>query len=248
MVAFMQRFKSVPVILFASRKLSVNPLIPFICQNSAPGTWINLLTVSSGLLTVWSDTLFSRTVIHSTTNVLTLQFTCWLSSQTFFISNVYCPSNSSEKVFFVNRLKDVDTEALKVWLILGDFNLVRSSENRSALGVVDSEILIFNDLISSHNWIALPFTSRSFTRSNMQMPPLLVKLDWVFCSTDWLMAYPNSVVQPLSRPISDHVPYVTQFSSGIPRVSVFRFENYWADFASFMPTVTNLWNAAPYFL
>jgi endonuclease/exonuclease/phosphatase family metal-dependent hydrolase len=80
-------------------------------------------------------------------------------------------------------------------------------------------MLIFNDLISSHNWIDLPFTGRSFTWSNMQTPPLLVKLDWVFCSTDWLMAYPNSVVQPLSRPISDHVPYVTRFSSGILRAT-----------------------------
>ena len=79
---------------------------------------------SGGLLTAWSNTLFSGTVIHSTPNVLTLQFTCRLSSQTFFISNVYGPSHSSEKVSFVNWLKDVDTEALKVWLLLGDFNLI----------------------------------------------------------------------------------------------------------------------------
>jgi hypothetical protein len=139
----------------------------------------------------FGQSLFSGVVIHSTPSILTIQFTCRLTNNIFFISNVYGPSQPSEKASFVSWLKNIDTEALKVWLLMGNFNLIRSSDNRSAPGGSESEMLIFNDLINFHNWIDLPFTGRSFTWS------LLVKLDWFFCSTDWLMAYPNTVVQPL---------------------------------------------------
>lgn len=100
-----------------------------------------------------------------------------------------------------------------------------------------SEMLLFNNLISHHQWVDLPFHGHTFTWSNMQVPPLLVKLDWVFCTATWLQSFPNTVVHPLPRPISDHVPYVLQISSGIPRAQIFRFENFLLDFASFVPTV-----------
>jgi endonuclease/exonuclease/phosphatase family metal-dependent hydrolase len=51
----------------------------------------------------------------------------------------------------------------------------------------------------------------------MKNDPLLEKLDWVFISTPWTMTSLDTKVVPLSRPISDHIPFVVQISTQIPK-------------------------------
>lgn len=164
------------------------------------------LPIVSNILIVWPDSLFIGTVVHSMVSVLTLKITCKLNQQTFYISNIYGPAHSQDKSNFISWLTNLDVSDFNEWVLLGDFNLIRSAENRSIPGGCPSEMMMFNDLISFRGLIDLPFQERSFTWSNMQDPPILVKLDWVFCNSGWLMAFPNSSVWVLSRPISDHVP------------------------------------------
>lgn len=76
----------------------------------------------------------------------------------------------------------------------------------------------------------------------MQLDPLLVKLDWIFTSPTWTLSYPATYVQPLSRPISDHVPYVLHIGSSIPRSNLFRFENHWTEHGDFLKIVDLHWN------
>lgn len=54
-------------------------------------------------------------------------------------------------------------------------------------------------------------------------------------------------MQPLSKPISDHIPYVITFGSSIPRSCVFRFENHWVEHPDFMKIVDLHWNSTAYF-
>jgi endonuclease/exonuclease/phosphatase family metal-dependent hydrolase len=51
----------------------------------------------------------------------------------------------------------------------------------------------------------------------MQANPLLEKPDWIFTSATWTLTYPDTKVLPLSRPISDHTPYVIQIISQISK-------------------------------
>jgi hypothetical protein len=97
---------------------------------------------------------------------------------------------------------------------------------------------MFNELISDLNLVEILFSGRSFTWSNMQEDPLLVKLDWVFTSANWTINSPGTYVQPLSKPIFDHIPYVVHIMSSIPKSKLFRFENYWADHLGFYDTVS----------
>ena len=80
----------------------------------------------------------------------------------------------------------------------------------------------------------------------MQTDPLLVKLDWVFTSSSWTLTFPATFVQTLSRPISDHTPYVMHIGSSIPKSKLFKFENFWVDHAGFLNTVDLPWNSSPY--
>jgi hypothetical protein len=96
---------------------------------------------------------------------------------------------------------------------------------------------MFNDCIIGLDLVEHPFNGRNFTWSNMQPDPILVKLDWVFSSVSWNLSYPGTVIQLLSRPISDHTPFVIHIDSYIPRSNFFRFENFWIQHPRFKETV-----------
>ena len=53
---------------------------------------------------------------------------------------------------------------------------------------------------------------------------------------------PATHVQPLSRPTSDHIPYVIHIGSNIPKYKLSRFENYWAEHPGFLENVSLHWN------
>jgi endonuclease/exonuclease/phosphatase family metal-dependent hydrolase len=51
----------------------------------------------------------------------------------------------------------------------------------------------------------------------MQKYPLLEQLDWFFTSAHWISDYPNSIVPPLAKTGSDHVPCVINIDTTIPK-------------------------------
>lgn len=80
----------------------------------------------------------------------------------------------------------------------------------------------------------------------MQDDPLLVKLDWIFTSASWTLSFPATFVQPLSKPVSDHIPYVLHIGSSIPRSKIFRFENFLVEHPGFLDAAKLHWNSSPF--
>ena len=75
----------------------------------------------------------------------------------------------------------------------------------------------------------------------MQEQPLLEQLDWFFTTADWISAYPNTVVFPLAKTSSDHVPCVVSIDTTIPKSKIFRFENFWVEMPGFLDCVKTSW-------
>jgi endonuclease/exonuclease/phosphatase family metal-dependent hydrolase len=92
------------------------------------------------------------------------------------------------------------------WIILGDFNLIRSPENRNRDGGDINNMLLFNRIISQLDLVEIPLKGRAFTWSNMQDNPLLEKLDWIFTSANWTTLFPHTIATPLAKLSSDHIP------------------------------------------
>lgn len=76
----------------------------------------------------------------------------------------------------------------------------------------------------------------------MQSPPLLKKLDWVFTNASWTLSFPNTTCKALVMEISDHNPMVITISTAIPKVHIFRFENYWLQRQGFNEILLERWN------
>ena len=47
------------------------------------------------------------------------------------------------------------------------------------------------------------------------------------------LSYPNTMVLPLAKSSSDHLPCVVTFVTSIPKSRIFRFENFWVNQAGF---------------
>jgi hypothetical protein len=188
---------------------------------------------SGGLLIAWNSSLLDGTIVHFNSYAVTCKLTCKLDNRSFHVTNIYGPSDHAQKQGFVTWLMNFDTSEFENWLLAGDFNLYRQPKNRNRPRGDMLEMNMFNELISNLDLTDVPFSGKEFTWSNMQAQPLLVKLDWVLTFASWPLSYPATHVQPLSRPILDHIPYVIHIGSNIPKANVFRFENYWMEHLGF---------------
>jgi exonuclease III len=128
---------------------------------------------SGGLIIIWCSSLFSGLVIHNEIFALTISFQSTKSQHTFKLSNIYGPCSGEGRIDFVNWLENINVQHDELWVLLGDFNFMRSTENRNRAGGNVEDMMKFNEIISAHALIELPLKGRSYTWSNMQEQPLL---------------------------------------------------------------------------
>lgn len=122
------------------------------------------------------------------------------------MTSVYGPCSEPTRTEFLSWFKDLNIQNDNNWIILGDFNFYRSLEDRNKPGGDIHDTFRFNEAIGHLELTEIPIKGRAFTWSNMQQDPLLEQLDWFFTSVNWTTSYPNTMVLPLAKPISDHVP------------------------------------------
>jgi hypothetical protein len=93
----------------------------------------------------------------------------------------------------------------------------------------------FNSIINL-GLIEIPLKRRRFTWSNMQESPLLEQLDCCFTSLAWTSSFHNTLLIPMVKPLSDHIPCNVQIGK-IPKSQVFRFEIFLMQHPGFMEIV-----------
>jgi hypothetical protein len=170
-----------------------------------------------------------------------VEFICNLNSQKWIPTNVYGPTTHHDRIIFTVWLFNLDTTGLDLWMILGDFNLMRGPENRNRTGGGSNNVVLFNSTIHHLDLEKIPLKLRAYTLHNMQDNPLLEKLDRIFTSADWTTTFLNTIALPLAKVSSDHIPNKVQIGTAIPRARIFIFEEYWAEFEGFIDTIDKHW-------
>lgn len=230
---------------FVFRKLRGKALILLILRNLLLKDLISFspsVGASGGILVCWVGAHFSANTLCVTRSAIIIQFTSIFSAESWTLVSIYGPSQEPERSLFVQWLFDLSIPDDENWLFMGDFNFYRSVDNRNRNGGNMNDMMIFNSIISNLGLLELPLKGRSFTWSNMQDCPLLQQLDWFFTTVSWSASFPKTMVKPLTRLISDHVPCVVQIGTSIPKADLFRFENFWIEHDGFFDLVTSVWN------
>jgi endonuclease/exonuclease/phosphatase family metal-dependent hydrolase len=198
---------------------------------------------SGGILVCWASSYFSMHFIEKQQFAIRLSVTSTHNLEAWTLVVVYGPCRQPARDVFVNWLFNLVIDEDDLWLLIGDFNFYRSSDNRNRPGGNFNDTMVFNNIISHLGLIELPLKGRSYTWSNMQEIPLLQQTDWFFTSVAWTTQFPLSLVLPLAKITSDHLPCKVQIGTNIPKANIFRFENYWFNHPSCMEQITNAWLA-----
>jgi endonuclease/exonuclease/phosphatase family metal-dependent hydrolase len=152
---------------------------------------------------------------------LVVNFTSTHNNFNWTLVSVYGPCHGVERDNFVAWLFNLNIPVDENWLLVGDFNFIRSQEDRNKPGGDLNDMFLFNEEIG-HLWLLeLQLKGRKFTWSNMQEIPLLEQLDWFFTSSNWISVLPNTMVLPLAKTGSDHVPCVVSIDTNIPKAKLF---------------------------
>lgn len=132
---------------------------------------------SGGIIMIWNSSIFSGRVFLSEPFALGVEFTSTQSAHQWKLVNIYGPCQGEQRVTFTNWLFNMDIPPSEDWLLLGDFNYIRSPDNRNKPGGNVHDMFTFNDFIREQNLTELPIKGRAYTWSNMQQNPLLEQLD-----------------------------------------------------------------------
>jgi endonuclease/exonuclease/phosphatase family metal-dependent hydrolase len=102
------------------------------------------------------------------------------------VTNVYGPTAYVEKMNFIEEIRQVGVMIDKPWIIVGDFNLIRSTNESTGQNHSLTHIFEFNHLINDLQLHEINTAQRTFTWSSKRRTSTLSKLDHIFLSQHWL--------------------------------------------------------------
>jgi exonuclease III len=140
---------------------------------------------SGGMIVLWNSSVFSGQLSEIQRFGIILNFTSVHDNSEWVLVCVYGPCQGLQRDLFVSWLYNLQIPAAANWLLLGDFNFIRSQDDGNKPGGDVNDMFIFNEIIGHLGLLELPLKGRSFTWSNMQSVPLLERLDWFFTSVNW---------------------------------------------------------------
>jgi hypothetical protein len=107
---------------------------------------------SGGSLIAWDSSKFSGQLIFQNNFAQSVEFSCKLPGENWILTNIYAPCTSEGKLNFLNWFKNIDMTIETKWLIVGDFNLMRSPENRNKPGEICRKCLRLMKQLANSDW------------------------------------------------------------------------------------------------
>ncbi|XP_074271485.1 uncharacterized protein LOC141595419 [Silene latifolia] len=144
-----------------------------------------------------------------------------------------------------NSLRQIACNA--PWLVLGDFNVVRSPDEKlSSTPPVLQEMSDFNAYLSSCQLDDLSSSGCDMTWTNKQDPDTRVwsKLDRVLVNPSWYSSFPTSYALFKEAGISDHSPILVHIFEDRQMVKRFSFLNSWIEHPDYLKIVQEAWHTS----
>jgi hypothetical protein len=147
----------------------------------------------------------------------------------FALYSVYGPAQNQNKNAFLAELANTCYKESLPYMIGGDFNIMRSPEDKSSGDFDPKWPNLFNVVIESLDLKEIMMSGRQYTWAGPGDNPTFEKLDRVLVSTEFEIMFPLSTVETRDRNISDHTPLVlnTGASTHFTQNRPFKFERGW---------------------
>lgn len=100
-----------------------------------------------GIVTIWNSSIFTGTILIEEDFALVIKFKSTQSAQEWTLVNIYGPCQGDSRVDYTNWLLNLNIPTNEDWLLVGDFNYIRSPSNRNKPGGNFNDMITFNDFI-----------------------------------------------------------------------------------------------------
>lgn len=123
----------------------------------------------------------------------------------WWFSGVYNPHQDGSKRVFFEELREVRSSCWGPRIVAGDFNQIFIVEDKNNTNINRSMLRHFRRLVNDLELKKIYLLCRRFNWSNEREEPMLVKLDYVFCSS-WVDLFPDCTLRSNASYLSDHCP------------------------------------------
>ncbi|GKV45597.1 hypothetical protein SLEP1_g52662 [Rubroshorea leprosula] len=197
---------------------------------------------SGGVLCVWDNDIFVKEAVVEIPGAVAIYGLWGLKKQKCCIVNVYASCNRNERMELWAKLQRMIEEDDGFWCIAGDFNSVRSEEERRGRSEHSRYREDLNDFIESAGLNDLPLTRRKFTWYKSD-GSAMSRLDRFLISDGLLTFWGDCCQVGLNRSISDHCPVILKKVNSDWGPKPFRALNCWDQHPDFIRVVEDIWKS-----
>ncbi|KAL4308915.1 hypothetical protein GQ457_01G015960 [Hibiscus cannabinus] len=193
------------------QETKINVLKPWLCRRLWSGNSGSLVVSTSegafgGLMTIWDKNFFRlESKIIKDRIILLIGFLCATNLRCGLL-NVYAPNDPGERNKFLDSVT-VFIENLHIPVLVGgDFNKVKSPEEKLGSGTNTQSMFVFKEFIQRNNFVDLPMYGSKFTWVKGGQSTSTSRLDRFLFIPEFLVSYPRLGQYSLPRGLSDHNP------------------------------------------
>jgi hypothetical protein len=145
---------------------------------------------SGGIITVWDSSVFSGAEVFHNMCALIVEFHATKSDDYWTLTNIYAHCTDNEQLQFLQWMHNIHIPLDENYMMVGDFNLIRSSKIETGLVVTSMECFCSMRLLVILAWLISLLKGESTLGTTCRTLPLLQRLDWFFSSLAWTETFP----------------------------------------------------------
>ncbi|GJY50398.1 RNA-directed DNA polymerase, eukaryota [Tanacetum coccineum] len=181
---------------------------------------------SGGILCIWEASVFKKEFVTISDNFVAI-YGSWCSNNSkLLIVVVYAPQSSACKRLLWEYISSLITRWNGETIVMGDFNVVRSTDERLGSRFNQSSAKVFNQFIESSGLVDIKLEGYSFTWSHPSGRKMS-KLDRFLVSEGIVSLFPSISATCLDKHLSDHRPILLHEVNSDFGPSPFRMFHSW---------------------
>ena len=200
-------------------------------------------TNSGGIVAVWDKNSFCASITHVENRWILIEGSMIKENFECCIGVIYGNNDRIGRLTMFDEFQQKARNVNKPMLVMGDFNVVLHSGERTGVNSCVRSMQDFSTWINNLHLIDIPLHGIKFTwRRNDSKS----RLDRVLCDHDWLTKFPDMILTGLCRSFSDHNPLLLQMKEGVnwgPKP--FRCQDAWFLHPQFKSFVVEEWQNIP---
>ncbi|KAL4361216.1 hypothetical protein GQ457_04G028760 [Hibiscus cannabinus] len=200
---------------------------------------------SGGLLSLWDSSFFaleSQIVKERTIFLIGKLVNCNLKCG---LVNIYAPNADADRGEFFESLSQV-IENLQISIIIGgDFNTVKTADEKIGAAPNVGSMRRFNEFIERNNLIGLPVSGNPFTWCRGNQGFVASMIDRFLVSPEVMVSLPNISQCTFPRGLSDHRPVILLETNAESGPKPFKWFSYWADEPELKELISNVVSTHP---